>query len=202
MSKSILNFDIYEKIHFYLSESVLSIINALAAQSPGLDSHAVGCLLKSLRLCQVCTVDKKVTIKFDKFDIDDEFLEKKDSIVICLQDAISNYSNKYCGARKNSLQNTGVLSILSKLNANSIAETYNNDLTNHVNQQSLIGSDSDNEGDKSDDDEDEFSDWDEDEEVETFTTSGSLNRLNSFYVRGGEETLILQEIEYLNHLFL
>jgi hypothetical protein len=92
--KVIKNCDIYEKIHFYLSETVVSIINALTVQLPGLDSHAVGCLLKSIRLCKLCTIDKKINKffeKFEKFDNDYEFLKKKDSIVICLQVSVCFY---------------------------------------------------------------------------------------------------------------
>jgi len=50
---------------------------------------------------------------------------------------------------------------------------------------------------------DEFSDWDEEEEdaEPSFLSSGGLNRHKSFYVKGLEEILILQEIELLDYLF-
>jgi hypothetical protein len=92
--KMIKNCDVFEKIHFYLSETVVCTINALTVQSPGLDSHAVGCLLKSMRLCELCTIDKKTNKnfeKFEKFDNDYEFLEKKDLIVMRLHVSVCLY---------------------------------------------------------------------------------------------------------------
>ena len=43
-----------EQVYSYLSEASTTCMAALCAETPGLDPHSVGCLLKALRLCRTC----------------------------------------------------------------------------------------------------------------------------------------------------
>ena len=61
--KTVISDKIEDQITMYLSETIISCIMALSISTPGLDPYATGCLLKTLRLCQISQCDKNDIIK-------------------------------------------------------------------------------------------------------------------------------------------
>ena len=56
--KTVSSDNVEDQITMYLSETIISCIMALSISTPGLDPYATGCLLKTLRLCQISPMDK------------------------------------------------------------------------------------------------------------------------------------------------
>ena len=68
LKQSVVSTTVEEQVHSYLTETVISCIVALSSHTPGLDPHSVGCVVRTLRHCQIrCpTPIEKTTVEQQK----------------------------------------------------------------------------------------------------------------------------------------
>lgn len=141
LKQSVVSTDVNEQTHTYLSETTISCIMALSSNTPGLDPHSVGCLIRTLRLCRITPEITKNSRKpsktsensqefFDslpnmfprsespisprKFDV--KFAEKEESndlIITQLRDAVAFNSSKFSRGRSSTI----TVDVLASLSA-------------------------------------------------------------------------------------
>lgn len=152
-----------EQVHAYLSETTIACIAALCADTPGLDPHSVGCLLRTLRLCRVCpaanTDQEGATNAFDDTSSSSCLgstavrKDKNNLILTQLKCAMTAYSLKHARVRAVSLTDDAIAYI--SLACSDKVDPKSKCQNGHID---VVQSEEDSE--------DNFSDWDEDEEAE------------------------------------
>jgi hypothetical protein len=160
-----MNQGLEEQVHAYLSETTIACIAALCADTPGLDPHSVGCLVRTLRLCRICpaanTDHEGVTNVLDDVTSSSSSgstivrKEKNNLILTQLKCAMSSYSLKHARVRALSLTlNEDAIAYIS-LACSDKVDPKSKCQNGHID---ILRSGKDSE--------DNFSDWDEDEEAE------------------------------------
>jgi hypothetical protein len=111
-----------EQVYAYLCEACATCVTTLCADTPGLDPHAVGCVLRALRLCRtgpivvedlepdststdlICHVNAEGREREGDTEREGERESLQTSPLICqLKSAVAAYALKYCEIREPTL---------------------------------------------------------------------------------------------------
>ena len=200
-----------EQVYSYLSEASSTCVAALCAETPGLDPHSVGCVLKALRLCRKCPevvvedrgsdstslrreADEREREGHTEREGDRENLETN-PLLSNFKNAVSAYALKYCDVRMSTvISNDDVIigdpfKVIGELSIGSssrpIQVVSEEEEEEEEEKEKVVR-------EEEECDEAEFSDWDEEEDTE----NEHVNRRGTLYPCD-DLTVLQDEIEML-----
>lgn len=193
-----------EQVCSYLSEASTTCMAALCAETPGLDPHSVGCLLKALRFCRTCPevvaedrgsdstsfckeTDEREREGQTEREGDRESLETN-PLFSHFKNAVTAYALKYCDFRTSTIISYDDVIIGNPFQA--IGELSNGSSSRPIHVESEREDKVMREEVESE--EAEFSDWDEEEDSE----NEHVNRRGTLYPCD-DLTALQDEIEML-----
>ena len=168
-----------EQVYFYLKEASNTCAAALCAETPGLDPHSVGSVLKALRLCRKCpdvrTGDRgsSVTTSSVTNHMEAEGREvggnegegegesqKSSPLFVQFKNAVTSYALKFCNVQSPTVTSNDDVIIGNPFTA--MTGNSNGSLRSPIQVESEELEDEE----QKEDDNAEFSDWDEEEDTE------------------------------------
>ena len=192
-----------EQVYSYLSEASTTCVAALCAETPGLDPHSVGCVLKALRLCRTYPEGVVEDRGSDSISLRREADERErghteregdrenlemNPLFSNFKNAITAYALKYCDGRTSTVTSNDDVFIGHPFKA--IGELSNGSSSRPI--QAETEEEEEVMREEVECDEAAFSDWDEEEDTE----NEHVNRWGTLYPCD-DLTALQDEIEML-----